>query len=163
VFDAAERSATVLFFAECDALFGRRTELRDAHDRWANLQVDYLLQRVEEFTGVVLLATNRRAVLDDALVRRLRFTVRFEMPDASLRRELWRRAFPACAPVDDLDWEALAARELTGGTVQATALAAAYLAASDGGLVREAHVTHALRREYDKLSKAWTGPTGGSP
>jgi SpoVK/Ycf46/Vps4 family AAA+-type ATPase len=157
-FDEAERAEAVLLFDECDALFGKRTEQRDAHDRWANLEVNHLLQRVETFTGLVILATNRRAALDEAFLRRLRFTIRFDPPDVALRRELWRRAFPPQTPRAELDWDALAARELTGGNVQASALAAAFLAAADGEPVGERHLSRALRREYDKLGKAWTGP-----
>jgi AAA+ superfamily predicted ATPase len=155
-FDEAERAAAVLFFDECDSLFGKRTEQHDAHDRWANLEVNYLLQRVETFTGLVILATNRRAALDEAFLRRLRFSIRFELPDAELRRELWRRAFPGAAPTDDLDLDALAAGELAGGPIQQAALSAAFLAAMDGAAVGPAHVDRALRREYEKLGKAWS-------
>lgn len=155
-FDEAERAAAVLFFDECDALFGRRTEQRDAHDRWANLEVNYLLQRVETFTGLVILATNKRQALDEAFLRRLRFSIRFEMPGPALRKELWRRCLPVQTPCEDLDLDLLAGRELAGGSVQNAALAAAFLAAADGGRVRGAHLAHALRREYDKLGKVWT-------
>ncbi|MFE0134583.1 ATP-binding protein [Streptomyces sp. NPDC059037] len=158
-FDDAERCGALLFFDECDALFGKRTEQRDAHDRWANLEVNYLLQRVETFTGLVVLATNKQQALDEAFLRRLRFSIRFEVPDRALRRELWRRAFPKGTPCDGLDVDALARRELAGGSVQNAALAAAFLAAADGGRVRAAHLTHALRREYDKLGKVWAEET----
>jgi SpoVK/Ycf46/Vps4 family AAA+-type ATPase len=136
--------------------------VRDSHDRYANLEVNYLLQRVETFTGLVLLATNRGSALDEAFVRRLRFVIRFELPDAAFRAELWRRSFPPDAAVGDLDWEALAAAELSGGSIQGAALAAAYLAAADGGVVTGAHVEHALRREYDKLGRAWHGRVAGA-
>ncbi|MEV0319763.1 ATP-binding protein [Streptomyces sp. NPDC050658] len=158
-FDDAERCGALLFFDECDALFGRRTEQRDAHDRWANLEVNYLLQRVETFTGLVVLATNKQQALDEAFLRRLRFSIRFDLPDRALRRELWLRAFPAGTPRDELDVEGLSRRELTGGSVRNAALAAAFLAASDGGRVRPAHIAHALRREYDKLGKVWAEET----
>ncbi|HET8606915.1 MAG TPA: ATP-binding protein [Gaiellaceae bacterium] len=156
-FDEAERAGAVLFFDEADALFGKRTEVRDAHDRYANLEVNYLLQRVETFTGLVILASNRQAALDEAFLRRLRFTIRFELPEAPLRRELWRRAFPREARVGELGWDALAACELAGGSIQSAALAAAYLAAAAGEPVRAAHVERALRREYEKLGRAWPG------
>jgi AAA+ superfamily predicted ATPase len=156
-FGEAERAGAVLLFDEADALFGKRTEVRDAHDRYANLEVNYLLQRVETFTGLVLLATNRGAAIDDAFLRRLRFSIRFELPDRALRRELWRRAFPREAALGRLSWEALAGAELAGGNIQSAALSAAYLAASDGGAIADAHVEHALRREYEKLGKAWPG------
>jgi SpoVK/Ycf46/Vps4 family AAA+-type ATPase len=107
----------------------------------------------------VILATNRRAALDEAFLRRLRFSARFELPGVGLRRELWRRAFPPGVPCDPLDLDELAARELAGGTVQSSALAAAFLAAADGGRVRQEHILRALRREYAKLGKAWQGGT----
>ena len=156
-FDEAERAGAVLLFDEADSLFGRRTEVRDSHDRYANLEVNYLLQRVERFTGLVILATNRQAALDEAFMRRLRFVVRFDLPDAEFRARLWRRSFPPHAAVAELDWDALASAELSGGTIQSAALASAYLAAADGGVVTDAHVDHALRREYDKLGRAWPG------
>jgi SpoVK/Ycf46/Vps4 family AAA+-type ATPase len=161
-FDEAERAGAVLFFDEADALFGKRTEVRDAHDRYANLEVAYLLQRVETFTGLVLLATNRQAAIDDAFLRRLRFVIRFEAPDAALRRRLWERSFPSEASLGPLDFDALASAELTGGNIQASALAAAYLAAADGGVITREHVEHALAREYDKLGRAWAGLRPGA-
>ena len=156
-FDEAERASAVLFFDEADALFAKRTEIRDAHDRYANVEVNYLLQRVETFTGLVILATNRQSALDEAFLRRLRFVIRFELPDRESRERLWRRSFPPEAEVEDLDWNTLAAVELTGGNIQSAALAAAYVAAANGGVVAAEHVEHALRREYEKLGKAWSG------
>ena len=156
-FEEAERASAVLFFDEADALFGKRTEVRDAHDRYANLEVNYLLQRVETFTGLVILASNRQSELDEAFLRRLRFTIRFELPDAALRRELWRRAFPPEARVADLDWHVLERLELSGGSIQSTALAAAYLAAAEGVAVGRPELERALAREYDKLQRAWPG------
>ncbi len=156
-FDEAERGGAVLFFDEADALFGKRTEIRDAHDRYANLEVNYLLQRVETFTGLVILATNRGSAMDEAFLRRLRFVIRFDAPDEELRKRLWRRSFPDEATLDVLDWDALAAAELAGGNIQSAALAAAYLAAANGGKITAAHVEHALLREYQKLGKAWSG------
>jgi hypothetical protein len=156
-FDEAERASAVLFFDEADSLFGKRTEVKDAHDRYANLEVNYLLQRIETFTGLVLLATNRQSALDDAFARRLRFVIRFEHPDRTLRADLWRRSFPSEARVEGLEWDALAGPELTGGSIQNAALAAAYLAASNGATVQTAHVEHALRREHEKLGKSFAG------
>ena len=157
-FDEAERGSAVLFFDEADALFGKRTEVRDAHDRYANLEVNYLLQRVETFTGLVVLATNRQLgarrgvpappALRHPLRAARRRPARASSGGARSRR---RRAS------DELDWDALAAAELTGGSIQTAALAAAYLAAGDGGAVTAAHVEHALRREHEKLGKAWPG------
>ncbi len=156
-FDEAERSGAVLFFDEADALFGKRTEVRDGRDRYANLEVNYLLQRVELFTGLVILATNRRAALDEAFTRRLRFIVSFEMPTRADRRELWRRSFPSEAQRVDLDWDVLAEGELAGASIQNVALSAAFLAAADGGLITHSHIERALEREYEKLGKAFTG------
>ncbi len=161
-FDEAERSSAVLLFDEADALFGKRTEIRDAHDRYANLEVNYLLQRVETFTGLVVLTSNRPSAIDEGFLRRLRFVIRFDAPDAGLRRRLWERSFPREARVGTLDWDALASAELAGGSIQAAALAAAYLAADDGGVITEAHVEHALLREHQKLGKAWAGIRPGA-
>jgi AAA+ superfamily predicted ATPase len=156
-FEEAERAGAVLFFDEADALFGRRTEVRDAHDRYANLEINYLLQRVETFTGLVVLATNRQAALDEAFLRRLRFSIRFEQPDRALRRQLWERAFPPEAEVAGLDLDALAAIELAGGNIQNAALAAAYVAAAAGRPIETADVAHALEREHEKLGRAFGG------
>jgi len=156
-FDEAERASAVLFFDEADSLFGKRTEVKDAHDRYANLEVNYLLQRIETFTGLVLLATNRHSALDEAFARRLRFVIRFDHPDRALRADLWRRSFPPETSLDELDWDELAQPELAGGSIQNAALAAAYLAAADGGTVTRAHVVHALRREHEKLGRSFAG------
>lgn len=159
-FDEAERANAVLLFDECDSLFGKRTEQRDAHDRWANLEVNYLLQRVETFAGLAVLATNKRTALDEAFLRRLRFAIRFDPPDAALREELWRRVFPAQVPRDDLDLAELAAAELSGAHITQAALAAAFLAAAADEPVSRGHVARAMRREYEKLGKAWVGAHG---
>ena len=97
VFDAAERSGAILFFDEADALFGTRTEVRDSHDRYANLEINYLLQRMEDYAGLAILATNRRAALDGAFLRRLRFVIEFRFPGPDDRRRIWERVFPAAA------------------------------------------------------------------
>ena len=163
-FDEAERGSAVLFFDEADALFGKRTEIRDAHDRYANLEVNYLLQRVETFTGLVILASNRQAALDEAFLRRLRFVIRFELPDADLRRRLWRRSFPDGAKLAELDWEALAAAELAGGSIQSAALAAAYLAAADGGTITEGSRRRTrCVREHEKLGQGVGRDGDGGP
>ncbi len=156
-FDEAERASAVLFFDEADSLFGKRTEVKDAHDRYANLEVNYLLQRIETFSGLVLLATNRHSALDEAFARRLRFVIRFEHPDRALRADLWRRSFPSSTRVEGLEWDVLAGPELTGGSIQNAALAAAYLAAANGATVQTSHVEHALRREHEKIGKSFAG------
>ncbi|WP_207924883.1 ATP-binding protein [Streptomyces aquilus] len=153
IFAAAERAGAVLLFDEADALLGRRSEVRDAHDRYANIEVAYLLQRMEAFTGLTLLATNMRQSLDEAFTRRLAFTVRFPFPDEVSRARIWRGIWPQDVPLaPDVDTDALAARyTLSGGHIKNVALAAAFLAGA--GPVTAAHVLHAVRREYQKMGK----------
>ncbi|RYG25684.1 ATP-binding protein [bacterium] len=131
IFAAADDSGAILFFDEADALFGKRSEVKDAHDRYANLEVAYLLQRMDDYDGTVILATNLSRNLDEAFSRRLHYVVEFPVPDAPLRRRLWRGIFPADAPLaDDADLEFLADRfDLTGGRIQTIALDAAFMAA----------------------------------
>jgi SpoVK/Ycf46/Vps4 family AAA+-type ATPase len=153
VFDAAQRSGAVLFFDEADALFGKRTEVKDAHDRYANIEVDYLLQRMEDYRGVAILATNRRNLVDPAFLRRLRFLVDFPFPDPAAREQLWRGVFPPGAPLAELDFEALARLEVSGGSIRTIAVNAAFLAAGEDAPIGMAHVMHAARREYTKLER----------
>lgn len=159
-FDGAEAAGAVLFFDEADSLFGKRTEVKEAHDRYANLEVNYLLQRVETFTGLVVLATNREQAIDSAFLRRLRFMVRFESPDAEARAQLWRRAFPPAALAGELPWDTLAELELTGGNIQSVSIHAAFGAAAAGRPVGIADVLAALPREFTKLGRAWRGVPG---
>jgi ATP-dependent 26S proteasome regulatory subunit len=156
VFDAAEQSGAILFFDEADALFGKRTEVKDSHDLYANIQVNYLLQRMEDYRGLAILATNRKTALDRAFLRRLRFSIDFAFPDRGARERIWRAAFPAEAPVDALDFGFLSGFEISGGNIRNIALGAAFLAAADGGVVDERHVVHAARREYAKIQKLVT-------
>lgn len=137
VFDAAEDCGAVLLFDEADVLFGKRTEVRDSHDRYANLEVGYLLQRVESFRGLAILTTNARTALDPAFLRRLRVVVTFPYPDAAARVALWRRAFPPQTPLADLDLKGLSAVDLPGGGIAAAALTAAYLGADRGVVTME--------------------------
>jgi hypothetical protein len=155
VFAAAESSGAALLFDEADALFGKRSEVKDAHDRYANIETAFMLQRLETFSGLAILTTNLRPNLDTAFLRRLRFVVDFPRPDAAMRAALWRRAFPERAPLDpDLDLEMLAeGLELTGGSIQNAALRAAYLAASDSSPIGLRHVVYACRRELLKLGQ----------
>ncbi len=155
IFDAADAGDAVLFFDEADALFGRRSEVRDAHDRYANLEVSYLLQRIEAHGGVVMLSTNLRKNIDEAFLRRLHHVVEFPMPAAADRRRLWARAWPATAPVDPgLDRDALADRfELSGGSIRNVAVAAAVAAAAACSLITGAHVLAAVRQEHRKLGR----------
>jgi AAA+ superfamily predicted ATPase len=158
IFTAAENANAILFFDEADALFGKRSEVRDSHDRYANVEISYLLQKMEEYEGIAILATNLRANLDDAFVRRLAFTVHFPFPDEESRRRIWTGIWPAATPVaDDADAAYLAKQfKLSGGHIKNIALAAAVLAAAEGGVVRLAHVLHATRREFQKLGKVLT-------
>lgn len=153
VFDAAERSGAILFFDEADALFGTRTEVRDSHDRYANLEVNYLLQRMEDYSGLAILATNRRTALDAAFLRRLRFVIDFPFPAVDDRRRIWERVFPAQADVDGLEMAMLSNLDLSGGNIRSIAVNAAFLAASEGGPIGMSHVVRAAAREYVKLSK----------
>ena len=155
VFAEAETSNAILFFDEADALFGRRSEVRDSHDRYANLEVAYLLQRMEAYEGVVILATNFRRNMDDAFVRRMHHAVDFPLPGERERLGLWARAFPPQTPLEPgLALERLAARlEVSGGSIRNIALAAAFLAADDAGVVRAGHLASAARRELQKMGK----------
>jgi hypothetical protein len=158
VFDEAEATNCVLFFDECDALFGKRTEIKDAHDRYANIEVSYLLQRIDQYEGIVILATNLRSNLDAAFTRRLRYAVEFPFPEAQHREQIWRKVFPKEAPVGgDVDMEFLARQfKLTGGSITNIAVNAAFLAASNGGRVGMKQVIHATRRELQKMGKSCT-------
>ena len=153
VFDAAEGGAAVLLFDEADALFGKRSEVRDSHDRYANLEVAYLLQRMECYRGLAILTTNARSALDPAFLRRLRFMVTFPFPEAAQRAELWRRAFPPGAPTDGLDPARLARLTVAGGSIHSIALNAAFLAADAGRAITTADVVRAARAEYAKLDR----------
>jgi len=153
LFDAAERAGDVLLFDEADAVFGKRTEVQDAHDMYANVQIAYLLQRMESFRGLAVLTSNMRQGIDDAFVRRLRFVVEFPLPDADDRRRIWDRAFPADTPVTPgLDVSVLARRlPIAGGSIQNIALHAAFLAAADSAPVGTGHILAAARRELAKI------------
>jgi hypothetical protein len=129
VFDAAEGGGVILLFDEADALFGRRSEVKDSHDRYANIEISYLLQRMEEYRGLAILTSNQRGALDRAFLRRLRFIVEFPFPDATARADIWRRVFPAATPVDGLDADKLAKLNVAGGSIRNIAMNAAFLAA----------------------------------
>jgi AAA+ superfamily predicted ATPase len=155
IFAEAETSNAILFFDEADALFGRRSEVRDSHDRYANIEINYLLQKMEEHEGAVILATNFRKNMDDAFVRRIHFTVEFPFPNEEERRKIWQRIWPAETPqAAELDLDLMARRfEIAGGNIRNIALAAAFLAANDGGVVNMTHLLHGTRREYQKMGK----------
>jgi SpoVK/Ycf46/Vps4 family AAA+-type ATPase len=159
VFDHAERAQAVLFFDEADALFGRRTEVADAHDRYANLETAFLLARLERFEGLTVLATNRRENIDAAFSRRLEFALDFDEPAAPERAALWRRHLPERAPLAaDVDLAALAnLYAVVGGVIRNAATAAAFLAAAEDRPIARRHLLHALRREYEKAGRAFPG------
>ena len=156
VFDAAESGGAILLFDEADALFGKRSEVKDSHDRYANIEVSYLLQRMEAYRGLAVLTTNRKSALDEAFLRRLRFIVSFPFPDAAQRAAIWQRIFPPETPTDGLEVDTLARLNVTGGTIRNIALGAAFLAADAGQPVQMVHVIHAARSEYAKLERPLT-------
>ena len=157
VFDAAEESGTILLFDEADALFGKRTEVKDSHDRYANIEISYLLQRMEAYRGLAILTTNFRSALDTAFLRRIRFVVEFPFPNAAQREEIWSKVFPDETPTDGLDVSLLAQLTVAGGNVRNIALGAAFLAAEARAPVAMSHVLQAARGEYAKLEKPLTG------
>ncbi len=155
IFSEAASSNAILFFDEADALFGKRSEVRDSHDRYANIEISYLLQRMEAYDGVTILATNLRANLDEAFTRRLQFSVEFPFPDAQDRLKIWKALFPPDLPHDPgLDFERLADRfRLAGGSIRNIIVSAAYLAAADGGRVTMTQLLHGTRRELQKMGR----------
>ncbi|WGV28011.1 AAA family ATPase [Halotia branconii] len=158
IFNEAQTSNAILFFDEADALFGKRSEVRDSHDRYANVEVSYLLQRMEEYQGVVILATNLRKNMDDAFVRRMHFSLEFPFPNKKERRRIWEQIFPKSTPKNpDVDLDFMAQRfEIAGGNIRNIALGAAFLAADDGMAISMNHLIWATRREYQKMGKILT-------
>jgi SpoVK/Ycf46/Vps4 family AAA+-type ATPase len=157
IFSEAEASNAILFFDEADALFGKRTKVSDAHDRYANIETSYLLQRMEAYEGIVILATNLRENMDEAFTRRIRFIVDFPFPDAASRKLIWQTHFPRQTPVSaDLDYDWLAQQlQITGGNIKNIVLSAAFCAAANGGTINMTHVLHGTRREFEKIGKSW--------
>jgi len=153
VFDAAETSGAMLLFDEADALFGKRSEVRDSHDRYANIEVSYLLQRMEAYRGLAILTTNMKAALDVAFSRRLSFVVQFPFPDQQQRELIWRRIFPAATPVEQLDYAKLARLSMSGGNIRSIALNAAFLAADEGAAVGMRHLLQAAHTEAAKRER----------
>ena len=156
VFDAAEAGAAILLFDEADALFGKRSEVKDSHDRYANIEVSYLLQRMEAYRGLAILTTNNKTALDAAFLRRLRFVVNFPFPDPPLREAIWQHVFPVATPLDGFDPSRLARLNVAGGNIRNIACGAAFLAADLGEPVRMAHLLRAAQTEYAKLDKSLT-------
>jgi SpoVK/Ycf46/Vps4 family AAA+-type ATPase len=155
IFREARSSNAILFFDEADALFGKRSEVKDAHDRYANVEVAYLLQKMEEYEGIVILATNFRKNMDEAFTRRLHYVVDFPFPDAESREKIWKSFIPSKAPLaDDIDFSFLARQfELAGGNIRNVALSAAFLAAEQGSPIRMEHFIRATSRELQKMGK----------
>ncbi|ELP67861.1 ATP-binding protein [Streptomyces turgidiscabies] len=156
VFDAAERGGALLLFDEADALFGKRSEVKDSHDRYANLEVSYLLMRMEAYRGLAILTTNMKKALDTAFLRRIRFVVDFPFPAEHERAEIWRRVLPPQAPVKDIDSALLAQLTVAGGSIRNIALSGAFLAAEEGDRLQMRHMLAAARTEYLKLERSLT-------
>jgi hypothetical protein len=157
LFEAAESGGAILLFDEADALFGKRSEVRDSHDRFANIEIAYLLQRIETYRGLVILTTNMKSALDRAFLRRIRHVIQFPYPDAVAREKLWRMQFPADAPLGEVDFAGLARLQLTGGNIRAIALNAAFHAAAVGGPIGQDAINAAVRAEFSKLDRPWAG------
>ena len=153
LFDAAEAGGALLLFDEADALFGKRSEVKDSHDRYANIEINYLLQRMEGYRGLAILATNAKSALDTAFLRRLRFVVDFPFPGRAERRAIWQQVFPAQTPTEPLDFERLATMPATGGTIHNIALNAAFVAARAGAPVGMDLIIEAARTEFRKLDQ----------
>jgi hypothetical protein len=157
IFGAAAAGDLVLFFDEADALFGKRSEVADAHDRYANIEVAYLLQRLESYDGLVILATNLQRNIDQAFLRRISVAVDFVLPEEPQRRAIWARSFPPAAPVAELDLDFVARQfKISGGVIHNAALGAAFLAAEEGDAITMRHVVLAIKREFQKLGRLRT-------
>lgn len=156
IFDAAEDGGAILLFDEADALFGKRSEVKDSHDRYANVEISYLLQRMEAYRGIAILTTNMKNAMDKAMLRRIRFVVQFPFPDAEQRAEIWKKIFPSATPVNNLDMLKLSRLNVAGGNIKNIALNAAFIAANENEAVGMQHVQRALRSEYDKIEKPLT-------
>jgi hypothetical protein len=156
VFEAAEQDGAVLLFDEADALFGKRSEVKDSHDRYSNIEVSYLLQRMEEYRGLAILTTNMKNALDTAFLRRIRFIVQFPFPDVAQRAEIWRRIFPSGTPTDTLEIRKLSQLNVAGGNIRNIAVNAAFLAADAGERVSMQHLLRAAHMEYAKMQKSPT-------
>jgi AAA+ superfamily predicted ATPase len=160
LFDAAEASGAVLLFDEADALFGKRSEVKDSHDRYANIEVAYLLQRVEAYRGLAVLTTNMKSALDRAFIRRIRFVVSFPHPDEVAREQIWRHQFPLAAPLGAIDFKSLAKLNIAGGNIRSIALNAAFKAADAGGVIDQSTLMAAAHEEFAKLERSLK-PGGG--
>ena len=156
MFEVAEDGGAILLFDEADALFGKRSEVRDSHDRYANIEVSYLLQRMETYRGLAILTTNMKEAVDRAFLRRIQFMVQFPFPDVGARAEIWLRIFPKELPIRDLAIEKLARLNVAGGNIRNIAVNAAFAAARAGEPVQMIHLLEAAQYEYAKLEKPLT-------
>jgi SpoVK/Ycf46/Vps4 family AAA+-type ATPase len=158
IFREGQASNAILFFDEADALFGKRSEVRDSHDRYANIEIAYLLQKMDEYDGVVILATNLRNNIDEAFARRMHFTIEFPMPEEADRLRIWQGIFPREMPVgNDVDLKFMSRQfKITGGNIKNIAVSAAFLAAEDGRVLKMENLIHATKREYQKIGKLCT-------
>src|SRR6185369_16669411 len=145
LFDAAENGGAILFFDEADALFGKRSEVKDSHDRYANIEINYLLQRIEAYRGLAILATNMKGALDQAFLRRLRFLVDFPYPRRAERQTIWQGIFPRQTKTERLEFDRLAQLDLTGGNIQNVALNAAFPAAQTNSVITMTLIFEAAR------------------
>ena len=169
LFDAAEDGGAILFFDEADALFGKRSEVKDSHDRYANIEINYLLQRMEAYRGLAILATNMKNALDTAFMRRLRFIINVPFPSLAERKVIWQKVFPAQTPTSALDFDRLARFNITGGSIHKIAINAAFLAAKRSSQVTMSHILEATRIELHQLERpinegdfVWRAPNGGA-
>ncbi len=157
IFKEAETSNAILFFDEADALFGKRSEVKDSHDRYANIETNYLLQKMEEHDGIVILATNFKKNMDEAFLRRLHFNIEFPFPDNKHREDIWKHIFPEETPVEKgIDFRFLSQFKITGGNIKNIALNAAFLAAGDSHIITMEHIIRAVKREFQKMGKLCT-------
>jgi SpoVK/Ycf46/Vps4 family AAA+-type ATPase len=156
IFDAAENGGAILLFDEADALFGKRSDVKDSHDRYSNIEVSYLLQRMDAYRGLAILTTNMKSALDKSFLRRIRFIVQFPFPDMVQRAEIWSKVFPFDTPKENLDTERLAKFNLSGGCIRNIALNATFFAADEDKPVSMSHIFHATRSEYLKMEKPFS-------
>jgi hypothetical protein len=161
IFDAAEYGGSILLFDEADAVFGKRSEVKDANDRYANLEVSYLLQRMESFRGLVILTTNQETSMDTAFLRRIRFIVRFPTPDKNARKLLWQTIFPTDTPTHNLDYDKLAQLEVSGGNIRNIALGAAFIAAASSDADTGVNMQHLLQSAQEEIRKLKRLPRSG--
>ncbi len=156
IFDAAEAGGAILLFDEADAIFGKRSEVKESHDRHANIEISYLLQKMESYKGLAILTTNMKEALDSAFIRRILFIVDFSFPDISMRKNIWERIFPRKTPIDGVDFEKLSKLSVSGGNIKNIALNAAFLAADDKTAVSMPHLLKAAKNEYEKMERNLT-------